>query len=81
MGGYHQTDFGSSWRQGNGLAIVEGSRHPAFRMGAHVIRGLRKRLFDHLQIQETVVTAREAITPRLAANTSKSGAASRIVTV
>jgi len=43
-------------RQGNGWAIVESARHPTFRMGAHLIRETCKRLLDHLQIQETVVT-------------------------
>src|SRR5260370_871871 len=56
MGGHHQTDLGSSWRQGNGWAVVERACHPAFRMGAHLIRYARKCLLDDLQIQEAVVT-------------------------
>jgi hypothetical protein len=57
MRGHYQADFGSGWRQGNGLTIVERTGHPTFRMGAHLIRGTRKRLLDDLQIQEVVVTA------------------------
>ena len=56
MGGDHEADLRSSWRQGNGWAIIEGSPHPTFRVGAHLIGGTCKRLRDHLQIQEAVVT-------------------------
>ncbi len=76
MGGHHQADLEAAWRQGNGWAIVERTRHPTFRMGAHLIRGTRKSLLNHLQTKEAVVTTREAITPRPAVRTSISGAAS-----
>jgi hypothetical protein len=56
MGSHHQADLGSSWRQGNGWAVVECTRHPTFRMDAHLIRYMCKYLLDHLQIQEMVVT-------------------------
>src|SRR6266568_1436989 len=56
MGSHHQVHLGSGWCQGNGWAIVECARYPAFWMGTHLIRCMRKCLLDHLQIQETVVT-------------------------
>jgi hypothetical protein len=56
VGGHYQTNLGSSWRQRNGEAVVQGTRHATFRMGAHLIRRTCKRLLDDLQIQETVVT-------------------------
>lgn len=39
--GDHQTDLRSGWGQGNGGAVVQGTRHPAFRMGAHLTRSTR----------------------------------------
>jgi hypothetical protein len=45
-------------------------------MGAHLIRGTRQRPLDPLQIQQVVVTTREASTPRPAVSTSMRGAAS-----
>ncbi len=56
MGGHHQAHAWSSWGQGNCWAIVKSTRHPTFRMDAHLIRYTRKRLRDHFQIQEAVVT-------------------------
>ena len=56
MGGHYQAHAGSSWGQGNALAIIERARHPTFRMGTHLIRCMCKCLLDDLQIQETVVT-------------------------
>ena len=48
MSGHHQAHLEPSWRQGNGWAVVERTRHPAFRVSAHLIRGTRKRLLDDL---------------------------------
>ena len=72
MGGDHQAHLGSGWRQRDSQAIVEFTRHSTFWVDAHLIRGTRQCLLDDFQIQQTVVTTREAITPR----TSMSGAAS-----
>ena len=54
---YDQTHLGSGWCQRNGRTIVERSRHATFWMGAHMVRGTRKRLFDHRKLQEMVITA------------------------
>jgi hypothetical protein len=38
MDSHYEAHLGSGWRQRNGWAVIEGTRHPAFRMGAHLIR-------------------------------------------
>jgi hypothetical protein len=45
------THFWSGWGQGNGWAIVQGSHHPAFRMGAYVVWSTEKARFHDVQIQ------------------------------
>ena len=42
MSGNHQAHLWPDWGQRDRLAIVERTCHPAFRMGAHVIRCMRK---------------------------------------
>ena len=64
MGSDHQTYLGSGWRQGNGRTIVEGPRHPTFRMAAYMSRDAGKCLLDDFQIQQMVGTTRCAMTPR-----------------
>src|SRR5713101_3216910 len=48
--------LGSSRRQGNGWAIVEGTRHPTFWMGTHLILVVGKGLLNHREIQQVVST-------------------------
>ena len=54
VGGHHQAHLFASWRQGNRWAVVQGTGHATFRMGAHVNGGAGKRLLDDLQIEQVV---------------------------